>query len=1158
MPDPPKPKLVLHPRQRYRDAAERVAVSERRRASRAYAELESTSNFTFLTGASHPEELVQRAAELGQRALALTDTNSLAGVVRAHVAAKELDFDFRVGCRLWTGSHALLVYPTDRASYGRLSRLLTRGKRRAEKGACDLTIEDVLEHAEGLLAIAVPPMLPGHRTPPDRDFEDWLTRLREAFDDDRLSLAARALYGPDDRGHLALLDRLARRFDVPLVATNDVHYHDRARHRLQDVLVCIRSGCTLDEAGLRLFPNHERHLKTPEAMGRLFEAYPQALERTLAVAERSSGFSLDQLRYDYPHEVVDPGRTPMQSLIERTWEGAAERYPDGVPSKVRATIEHEFELIEQLGYAPYFLTVWDLVRFARSRGILCQGRGAAANSAVCYCLGITSVDPSRIDLLFERFVSAERNEPPDIDVDFEHERREEAIQYLYDKYGRDRAALTAVVITYRSRSAIREVGKVLGLSLDLVDRLAKDVDWWSDDVGQVARVGELGFDANGDTLRRTFELVRELMGFPRHLSQHVGGFVMTEGLLSELVPIENASMPDRTVIEWDKDDIDALGILKVDVLALGMLTCCAKAFELVEAAGGSARLGDRRLELHTVPPEDPEVYDMICDADTVGVFQIESRAQMTMLPRLRPRCFYDLVVEVAIVRPGPIQGDMVHPYLRRRNGEEPIEFPGPEVEQVLGKTLGVPLFQEQAMAVAMQAGGFTAGEADQLRRAMAAWKRKATKLDELTERLARRLLDNGYDQAFCERFVRQLHGFSEYGFPESHAASFALIVYVSSWLKRWHPGAFAVALINSQPMGFYAPAQIVDDARRHGVEVRGVDVTWSRVDCTLEGEACGSAPDDSHGTSAVRLGLRLVKGLGRADAERIEGAVVDRSARGRGVFDSVEDLWRASGASASALRHLAYADAFGSLGLDRQRALWAVRALDDRVAGGPEEPTLWDWAADVETTDTVPHTTSTDTVPHTTSVVGREEVPQQSRLPRYPLAEDHRGGVRHRTGGPFASDGSDGTRPELPEVSALDRVLHDYASLELSLSSHPLAFLRGELSDLGAVTAAELADEERLPDGCPVAVAGIVLNRQRPGTASGIVFMTLEDESGTANLIVRPAIYERFRLAARHATVLLARGAVERSGSVIHVMAGHLERLDDRLSELSSRSRDFR
>ncbi len=1099
-----------------------MAGSPRRRAVRDYAELEVTSNFTFLTGASHPEELIQRAAELGLRALALTDTNSLAGIVRAHVAARELGFPFRVGCRLILEEPAraqVLTYPIDRAGYARLSRLLTLGKRRAPKGACSLTTEDLLGAAEGLIAVAVAPLTPGHREPLPEWFAPWLLRLREAFSDDRLSLAARALYGPDDRGQLESLERAAKRAGIPLVATNDVHHHLRERHRLQDVLVCIREGCTLEEAGRHLFPNHERHLKPPEAMARLFEAHPAAIERTLEIAERAEGFSLDQLEYDYPHEVVDPGKTPMESLVVRTLRGAAERYPAGVPAKVRAVIEHEFELIERLGYAPYFLTVEDLVRFARSRGILCQGRGAAANSAVCYCLGITSVDPARIDLLFERFVSAERDEPPDIDVDFEHERREEVIQYIYARYGRDRAALTAEVITYRARSAIREVGKVMGLSLDLVDRLARDVDWWSDDVGRADRLEELGLDGEEANLKRTFELVGELLGFPRHLSQHVGGFVITEGALSDLVPIENAAMIDRTVIEWDKDDLDALGILKVDVLGLGMLSCVRKAFELVESAGGSSRLGGRRLELHSVPAEDPEVYDMICDADTVGVFQIESRAQMTMLPRLRPRCFYDLVIEVAIVRPGPIQGDMVHPYLRRRNGEEPIEFPGPEVEQVLGKTLGVPLFQEQAMAVAMQAGGFTAGEADRLRRAMAAWKRKRSSLDELTEQLARRLLERGYDQAFCERFVRQLHGFSEYGFPESHAASFALIVYVSAWIKRWHPAAFAAALINSQPMGFYAPAQIVEDARRHGVDVRGVDVSWSRVDCTLEGEAPGSLPDERRGHSALRLGLRLVKGLRREHADRIEAAVARQAARGAGGFDSVAQLWRAAEVPPTALRRLAHADAFRSLGLDRQRALWDVRALDDRLGGAAS---LWDWA-DSEA-----------------------------------VGSGGGAAVAERGAAPYASDGSEGQDPQLPVVGGLARVLHDYASLELSLAAHPLAFLREELAESGAVTAAELVDEERLPDGGPVTVAGIVLNRQRPGTASGIVFMTLEDESGTANLIVRPAVFERFRAAARHATVLLARGTIERSGSVIHVMAGHLERLDDRLSELASRSRDFR
>ncbi|QDU65900.1 error-prone DNA polymerase [Engelhardtia mirabilis] len=1135
-PEQPAPKLVQHPRQRFREGSERVALGARRRAARAYAELEVSSNFTFLAGASHPEELVQRASELGQAAIGITDTNSLAGVVRGHVAAKELGFAYRVGCRLTFDRDgdpdlapdgpgdrpaSVLVYPTDLASYGSLCRLLTLGKRRATKGSCSLGRADLMDHACGLLAICVPPTVAGHAQPPDAAFARLVTDLREAFDDDRLSIAARALYGPDDRHHLARLARLSERLAVPLVATGDVHYHARERRELQDVLTCIRHGCTLDAAGLRLFPNAERHLKPPEAMGRLFEPYPQALDRSLEIAERAGGFSLDQLSYDYPHEVVDEGCTPMQSLIARTFEGAAERYPGGLPDKVRANIEHEFELIRDLGYAPYFLTVYDLVRFARSRGILCQGRGAAANSAVCYCLGVTSVDPARIDLLFERFVSKERGEPPDIDVDFEHERREEVIQYLYAKYGRERCGLTAVVITYRSRSAIREVGKVVGLSLDLIDRLAKDVDWWHEEVGREERVRAMGLDPAEPTLRRTFQLVGELLGFPRHLSQHVGGFVMTEGLLSELVPIENAAMEDRTVIEWDKDDIEALGILKVDVLALGMLTCVQKAFDLVDAAGGSARAG-RPLALHTVPAEDPEVYDMVCAADTVGVFQIESRAQMTMLPRLRPRCFYDLVIEVAIVRPGPIQGDMVHPYLRRRSGEEPIEYPGPEVERVLGKTLGVPLFQEQAMAMAMVAGGFTPGEADRLRRAMAAWKRKTTKLEEMTAKLKVNLLANGYGADFAERFIRQLHGFSEYGFPESHAASFALIVYVSSWLKRWHPAAFAAALINSQPMGFYAPAQIVTDAREHGVDVRPVDVSFSGVDCRLEGEEPGTPADERRGGSAVRLGLRLVRGLNSADAERIERAVTRRRAarsleHAAVPFASIEELWRESGASATGLRQLAYADAFASLGLDRQRALWAVRALDERAHDtGGGAPTLWD-------------------------------VYEQEALVDSPSA----------SAAPIASDGSDGADPLLPEVGPLDRVLHDYSALGLSLASHPMAFLREELATQGVIATAELADEERLAHGTPCSVAGLVLVRQRPATASGVVFITLEDEGGVANLIVRPKVFEANRAAARHGTVILARGTVERAGSVVHVLAKELECLDDRLMALASQSRDF-
>jgi error-prone DNA polymerase len=888
-----------------------------------YAELHVTTNFTFLTGASHPEEFVERAAALGLGAIAITDRNSLAGVVRAHIAAKETGIPLVVGCRVEltakdspspsdtsrlrdsvpscldretsarssaardgvpprngasdinttsslrdfvSSSLSILLFPTSRSAYGHLCQLLTLGKRRAPKGECHLTLDDVLAHHEGLLAVVIPPPVL------DDAFTDVFHRLKRTFDDDRLSLAVSREYGPNDHARLAHLAELARDASIPLVATNDVHYHIPERRKLQDVVTCIRHGCTIHEAGFRLIANAERPLKAPKEMARLFAAYPDAITRTVEIAQRALQFNLDELRYEYPDEVCPQGMTPMQHLRRLTWRGADERYPGGIPDRVRAQVEHEFELIEELNYAPYFLTVHDLVIFARSRGILCQGRGAAANSAVCYCLGVTAVDPDRIDLLFERFVSKERNEPPDIDIDFEHERREEVIQYIYRKYGRDRAALTAEVISYRGRSAVREVGKAMGLSLDCVDRLAKNIDWWHDGVGDPRVLRDIGVNPDDPTIRAVMALSHEILGFPRHLSQHVGGFVITRTPLSELVPIENAAMPDRTVIEWDKDDIDAMGMLKVDCLGLGMLTCISKALRLVNEGrhGGrgkrdeeterrrdgetrrrsdrkgsppttlslrhsvSSSLPDRPLELHTIPPEDPLVYDMICAADTIGVFQIESRAQMTMLPRLRPRCFYDLVIEVAIVRPGPIQGDMVHPYLRRRNGEEPVTFPNDEVKKVLGKTLGVPLFQEQAMSLAIVAAGFTPGEADRLRRAMAAWKRSGNQMKRFGERFITGMLARGYERDFAERCFRQIQGFSDYGFPESHAASFALLVYVSAWLKRHHPAEFAAALINSQPMGFYAPAQIVRDAQEHGVEVRPIDVQCSEWDCTVE------------------------------------------------------------------------------------------------------------------------------------------------------------------------------------------------------------------------------------------------------------------------------------------------------------------------------------
>ncbi len=1045
--------------------------NRRRIAAAPYAELHAVSNFTFLTGASHPEELVQTAAELGYRAIAVTDTNTFAGIVRAHVAADEAGIPLVVGCRLVFASEpaSVLVYPTDRAAYGRLCRLLTVGKRRAAKGECHLSVDDLFEHEAGLLAVVAPPYAHGELSALDDAFAGMVHRLASVFADDRLSLAAPLYFGPDDRGWLARLARIGERAAVPLVATGDVHYHAPERRALQDVLTCIRERCTIDEAGLRLFPNAERYPKPAAELARLYADYPEAIERTVAVAERAT-FRLDELSYQYPDEICPRGRTPMRHLIELTREGAAERYPAGVPAGVQRKIEHELKLIDQLDYAPYFLTVHDLVVFARSRGILCQGRGAAANSAVCYCLGVTAVDPDRIDLLFERFVSKERNEPPDIDIDFEHERREEVIQYIYGKYGRERAALTAEVISYRGRSAVRDVGKALGFSLDCIDQLAKDLDWWHSDVGE-DRLRAMGLDPKDPTMKRFVALVQQILGFPRHLSQHVGGFVITQGPLCELVPIENAAMPDRTVIEWDKDDIDAMGMLKVDVLGLGMLTCVRKAFELLN------RHENLGLDLHTIPAEDPAVYDMICAADTVGVFQIESRAQMSMLPRLRPREFYDLVIEVAIVRPGPIQGDMVHPYLRRRNGEEAVTYPSEEVRRVLGKTLGVPLFQEQAMALAVVGGGFSPGEADELRRAMAAWKRKSERLEELCRGLMHGLVRNGYSADFAKRLFDQIMGFGEYGFPESHAASFALIVYVSAWLKKHHPAAFAASLINSQPMGFYAPAQIVRDAREHGVDVRPVDVNKSTWDCTLE-------PGD--GGWALRLGSRLVKGLGQPDADAVADAV-----RRYGPFAGIETLHAASGARAASFRRLAYADAFSSMGLDRQRALWEVRALRDD--GGPLLP------------------------PAT----------RPSKAPR------------------------------LPEVPLFKRVLHDYAATTLSLKAHPMSFVREQLDRLEVAPAARFRDESLFPHGRSASTAGLVLVRQRPGTAKGIIFMTLEDETGISNLIVHPEIFERDREAARHASAVLAHGRIERAGEVVHLHVSKIESLDGAMHDLTARSRDF-
>jgi len=1043
------------------------------RPTPSYAELQITSNFSFLRGASHPHELAATAAALGLRAFALTDRNTLAGIVRAHVAAKDAGIRFVVGARLdLQDAPSLLVYPTDRSAYGRLARLITLGRRRAPKGQCWLNLADVLAHGEGQIWIVHPGDGGLARAPSAADGIDGLaavlTHLAAAFPGCAY-LAGTCRFLGDDKARLAMLAELGTRCGTPLVATNDVHYHHPGRKLLHDVVTCIREHCTIDLAGFRLTRNAEAHLKPPDRMAALFAAYPEAIARTVEIAGRCR-FSIDELRYEYPDEVTTDGRTPQQELAHLTRIGACERYPGGVPEKVRAGIAHELALIAELDYAPYFLTVHDIVRFARSKGILCQGRGSAANSAVCYCLGITAVDPAHHDLLFERFISAARNEPPDIDVDFEHERREEVIQYIYGKYGRDRAGLAATVIRYRGRSAVRDVGKAMGLSEDVVGGLAKGI-WGTDgDVGTDSQVRERGLNPQDRRLAMVLALARELVGFPRHLSQHVGGFVMTRGPLAELVPIENAAMAERTVIEWDKDDLQAARLMKVDVLALGMLTCIRKAFDLIRQHYGED------YSLASVPQDDPAVYDMLCKADSVGVFQVESRAQMAMLPRLKPRCFYDLVIEVALVRPGPIQGDMVHPYLRRRCGQEPVTYASPALKEVLGKTLGVPLFQEQAMKIAIVAAGFTPDEADGLRRAMATFRHTGT-IHTFRETFINGMARNGYDNDFAERCFKQIEGFGEYGFPESHAASFAQLAYVSAWLKHYHPAAFACALLNSQPMGFYAPAQIVRDARDHGVHVLPVDINHSGQDCTLE-----PAPD-THTRFAVRLGLRQIAGLAGGEAERLIAA------RGNGYPD-LRQLWRRAGLRKATLGKLAEADAFRSIGLDRREALWEAKALPD----APPLPLF--------------------------AYKGEDEV-------------------------------FDMPDAELPEMSLGEHVVTDYQTLRLSLKAHPMALLRRDMRGMGFIACKELASR---PNHRRLKVAGLVLVRQRPGTASGVIFATLEDETGIANIIVWPKVFERFRRVAMGARLLGVEGALQREGPVIHVIARRLVDLSHHLEALAERN----
>ena len=1034
-----------------------------------YVELQVTSNYSFLRGASHVEELFVQAKALGLPAIALTDHNTLAGIARGHARAEEVGIRLIVGCRVaLRDGLPLLVYPTDRAAYARLCRLLTLGKGRTGKGGCDLAWKDLVGLGEGLLLVLLPDA-------PDDRLAEELRRLRADFGG-RCYLSLTLRRRPGDLVRLRQLHDLAQAVRVPTVVTGDVLYHDPSRRILQDVVTCIREGCTIDAAGFRRERFADRHLKAPDEMWRLFAAYPEALARTVEIADRCR-FSLSELRYQYPDEADVPGETPQQALVRAVRDSIPLRYPKGLPPDVAKQLQHELKLIESLEYAPYFLTVNSIVRHARSQDILCQGRGSAANSAVCYVLGVTSIDPVRSGLLFERFVSAERREPPDIDVDFESERREEVIQWVYERYGRNRAALCCTVMRFRARGAIRDVGKVMGLTDDVTGALASQVWGWSDEGVQPEHAEELNLNLGDRRLRLTLQIARELIGFPRQLGTHPGGFVLTQDRLDDLVPIEPAAMADRQVIEWDKDDIDALKFMKVDVLGLGMLGCMRRSFELLE------QHHDRRLDIATIPAEDPATYAMIQKADTLGTFQIESRAQMSMLPRLKPTTFYDLVVQVAIVRPGPIQGDMVHPYLRRREGLEKPHYPKPELERVLGKTLGVPLFQEQAMQVAIQCAGFTPGEADQLRRSMATFKFTGG-VSHFKNKLIGGMVDHGYEQAFAERTFSQLEGFGSYGFPESHAASFALVAYASSWMKCHYPDVFCASLLNSQPMGFYAPAQVVRDAREHRVEIRPVCVNASRWDCTLEPRG------DKRRGLAVRLGLRMVKGLPNQHGAQL---VAHRAGE---PYRSVEEVWRRADVPAAALERLAEADAFRGIGLDRRQALWAVKGLADTV---------------------LPLFAAAD-------------------APRRPLPEL--------------------VEPQVMLTPMKDgrEVVEDYRSIGLSLKQHPVAFLRETLRARKMVACADLA---RIRDGRRVIVPGIVLVRQKPRSAKGVMFITIEDETGVANLILWQDRFAAQRRLVLSAGMIACHGKVQREGEVVHVITERLEDLSDLLRSVGERDEPF-
>ena len=1034
-----------------------------------YAELQVTSHFSFLRGASSCEELLAQAAMCGIEAVAVVDRNSVAGVVRAHEAAKATGVRLIIGCRLdLADGMSLLVYPTDRLAYARLCRLLSLGKKRAGKARCILHWDDVAAHAEGLVAVLLPDEA-------DDQCAFWLRRMRDVFSD-RAYLALTLRRRPNDQLRLHDLSQLAGSLRVPTVVTNDVLFHVPARRQLQDIVTAIRNHVTIDELGLKRERHADRYLKPAEEMHRLFARYPEALARTLEVAKRCR-FSLEELKYQYPEERDDPTISPQETLEKLTWEGAEYRYPEGVPESVTASLKHELQLIARLEYAPYFLTVNSIVRYARSQDILCQGRGSAANSAVCFVLGITSIDPGRNDLLFERFVSEERREPPDIDVDFEHERREIVMQWVFDTYGRDRAALCSTVIRYRTKGALRDVGKALGLTEDLISTISAQVWAWSEEGVDPRHIEELNLNLSDRRLRLALDLARQLSGAPRHLSQHPGGFVLTHDRLDELVPIEPAAMADRQVIEWDKDDIDALRFMKVDCLALGMLSCMKRGLDFLSQHKGI------NYDLATIPAEDPRTYAMIRKADTLGTFQIESRAQMSMLPRVKPRTYYDLVVQVAIVRPGPIQGDMVHPYLRRRQGLEPVHYPKPELEKVLGKTLGVPLFQEQAMRVAIECAGFTPGEADMLRKSMATFKFTGG-VSAFKDKLIKGMTDRGYEAEFAEKTFSQLEGFGSYGFPESHAASFALIAYASAWLKCWHPDVFCAALLNAQPMGFYAPAQIVRDAVDHGVEVRPVCVNESRWDCTLE----PLNPDTDR--LAVRLGLRMVKGLSNA-----HGALIATRRAGE-PYGSIDDTWQRARVPVHALERLAEADAFRpSLGLARRDALWALKGL-------PDEP-----------------------------------------LPLFAAASEREAGTVAQLKEPLV---------RLRDLTDGSEVVADYSHTGLSLRSHPVSFLRADLARRRIINCAEAMSAR---DKLWVEAAGIVLVRQRPGSAKGVMFITLEDESGIANLVVWPKIFEKHRRIILTAGMFAVKGRIQREGEVVHLVAHTLTDLSAELASVGDRGK---